>query len=232
MTNRPPSDLRHPVALGTGMLLVALAVAYALAPSLRTELTREDGVTEWISAALFLAAGIAGVAAVMRSPACPRWSWLLPAAGFVGFGEETAYGARIFGFPLPTLDGEPVDSLHDAFDIAERYLTGLGLRRLHLAAAAVLALAVLGAIGLRLGWHRRVGQWFADHRPVAFVAAAVGLSAAAIVLDLVGRSTTARFVEELFEVAAGGTLLSGVASIGRRRHRDIAAALVRHTESA
>ncbi len=233
MRPAPPSlpSVPHPIRLGVGLLVVVLTAAYVMVPNLREPLTREDGVTEWISAALFLAAGIAGVIAIRRSASTPRWSWLLPAAGFIGFGEETAYGARILGFRLPVVDGEPVDSLHDVFDIAERFITGFGIKRLHVAAVVAAAVAVLTLIAVRRGWIGTARSWFRAHQPVAYVGVAVCCSLLAVGLDLVGSSTGTRFIEEILEVTAAGTLIAGIPAITQIRHRPLDETLAPHAKA-
>ncbi len=205
--DRPTASRSEPVTAAVLIVLAALAAAYLAFPGLREPLTREDGVTEWLTAAGSLASGIAALVVLRRHRPQPRWSWLLPLAGFVGFGEETAYGARILGFPLPQYDGRPIDSLHDVFDLGEGILADLGIGRASAAAGALLVLAI-GALLARARL-RRLPGWLRSHPAVGFVLGWAFLSLIAVGLDLVGTSIGARFAEELLELAAVGVLLIG-----------------------
>ena len=210
-TTRPLS--RDPLAFWVGVVLAVLAVSYATTPSLRVPLTREDGITEWIAAATFLASGVIGLIALRRARPVPAWSWMLPTAGFIGFGEETAYGARILGFRLPQIGGEPIDSFHDLFDLIESLVTNVGIRRLHAAMViAMLALAVL-AVAHRRGVPWRVGRWIQEHPAAGFVLASIAASVIAVGFDLIGTTMTMRFTEEFLELTAAGILLVGATHI-------------------
>jgi len=218
-----PTPARRPdgrTAAALALVPLGLVAAYAAIPGAREALTREDGPIEWTAAILFLAAGITGIVRLATCRPPEPWSWLLPAAGLVGFGEETAYGARIFGLPLPTVAGQQVDGLHDVFDVAERVLADLGVRRLHAAGVAVAAAIALLAVAHRRGLVRRAGTWVRAHRPVAIVTASVTISVVAVGFDLLGGTTTTRLVEEVLEVTAAALLLYGAARIGTVDRRE------------
>jgi hypothetical protein len=198
-----------PGAGAIGILPVGFALAYAALPDAREWLTREDGLIEWTAAMLFLSAAAFAGFLLMQTRPHPGSYWLLPAAALVGFGEETAYGARIFGFPLPTVNGQPVDSLHDVFDIADGFLADAGIRRMHAAAVGIAALVVMAAIAYRRGWVHRAGRWVRDNEPVAFVLGAASLSLIAVAFDLLSGTQTGRLAEELLEVTAAAVLVVG-----------------------
>jgi hypothetical protein len=220
-TLAPERRATLPIAGAVGLLPAGFALAYAALPGSRDWLTREDGIIEWTAAVLFLTAGYLAVVRLLRTDSHPGSSWLLPAAALIGFGEETAYGARIFGFPLPTVNGRPVDSLHDVFDIADGFLADAGIRRTHAAIAGLAALSLVVAVAHRRGWLRRAGRWVLDNEPVAFVLAAVCLSLIAVAFDLLGGTQTGRLAEELLEVTAAAVLVVGALRIGQASHDQV-----------
>jgi len=204
---------RRAILLATIVILGGITILFIAAPDARQRLTAEDGIVEWISAAVFLGAGIVGVAAVRRWRPLPAWTWLLPAAGFIGFGEEIAYGARLVHFPLPRIDGEEIDGLHDVFDLAERTITALGFERLQVAAAGAVVVVAVLLVAHRTGRLQHLRSFFEARPALGWVTAAVTCSVIAAVFDLVGRSTPARLVEEQLEIVSAVILLIGALQI-------------------
>ena len=214
MRNGPRANPSAPaaIALAVAVAVCVYALAFAIVPSARERLIVEDGIIETTTALVFVAAAVIGVAALWRSRRRARW-WLIPALGLLGFLDEMSFGARIFGFPLPVIDGMEVDSFHDAFDLADRFAGDLGLSRTMIAAFLAAAALAAGAYLLRTGRMRRIPAWLAAHRPLAIAAAAVGLLLAGIALDLLASGDLAVFAEETAEFGAAGLVAMAAADL-------------------
>ena len=206
------TDLSAAVSRGVAIVVALFGLAFLLMPSARDRLIVEDGIIETATAIVFLAAAIGGMIAI-RSGSVPGAYWLIPAFGLFGFLDEMSFGARVFGFPLPTVNGLKVDSFHDIFDLADRLAGTLGVSRTQIAGLAVLLTLAALAYLLRTGRLRRVPAWLHKHRAVMTALAALGLLLIAVALDLLGSSPSARFAEETAEFAAAGLLLVAAAQI-------------------
>lgn len=210
--NITDAPLSAAVAVGTAVAVAVYALAYALLPRSRETLITEDGIIETTTALVFLAAALAGaVAMVRRKP--PARFWLVPAFGLFGFLDEMSFGARIFGYPLPVIDGMEVDSFHDLFDLADRFAGDLGVSRTAIAAVLAAGCLVLGAFLMRSRRLSRVAQWMSAHRPIALLGGAVGLLLAGIALDLLGTTDLTTFAEETAEFAASGLVAVAAADL-------------------
>jgi hypothetical protein len=194
--------------------LAVYALAFAIMPSARDRLVTEDGIIETTTAMAFLGAAILGLYAVVTSGA-RRLYWLIPAFGLFGFLDEMSFGARLFGFPLPVIDGLEIDSFHDIFDLADRAAGDLGVSRTQIAAVLVVAAVAVAVYLVRSGRMRVIPSWLTRHRPILLSAMALGLLLVAIGLDLIGSSTVARFAEETAEFAAAGLVAVAAADIAR-----------------
>lgn len=204
----------------------ALLGLYLALPRWRGALFSEDRLVETATAALFLAAFVAGLGALPGRDG-RRYRRALPVAavlGLIGFLDEISFGARLTGAQMPPLaGGGELDGVHDLVLVAYRSMTAaqIGLAG---AAFAVGALAVQrwslasGHGGLRRGL-RIVGADPAYRRLAAFAA----LLAVALVIDLdVGWLARLGPLEELCELNASAMLLAAVVAMGRARPMAVA----------
>jgi hypothetical protein len=189
----------------------------------RSDLLVEDGPVETATAIAFIVAAVVGVVMIRRSAAA-RVYWAIPAFALVAALDELSFGARIFGFGSPTIGGVKVDSLHDVFDIADRFLGDIGIGRT-MAAAGLLAVLLAGCVALAAtGRLRPLLDWMGDHRPLWFVGAAVAMLGGAVVIDQISTSDITRFVEETLEFGAAIVTVLGALQIQDVRNREEVAA--------
>ena len=205
---------RHAVAAATIGIVLATIATFVLVPGTRDFLVREDGPLENLTAAAFLAAFVVGVIRIRRSTAGVPWTWIVPAFGLVAFLDEIGFGSRLFGFAPPRIAGIDVDSLHDVFDLTERFAANMGFGRTALALIALGWLTVAATVVMTNGRRHRVAAWFRERPQALHAAVAFGLFLGAIGLDLVGSGSVAlRLVEETLEFAGAGVLVFSALSI-------------------
>ena len=224
-----PIGLRHPAppraerlaAVTLGAVVTGLAIAFALIPGIRERLVIEDGSIEWITALTFLAAAILGTGVLLRDANLPRIYWAIPAFGAFGFLDEMSFGARIFGYPLPVIDGIEVDSFHDIFDLTDRLAGDLGIQRTHIAAFVLLLAAAAAVFVFKRGLLPRITTWFSEQRPIMLAIGTLGFLAVGVVFDLLGTTTTARFLEETSEFTGSGLLFVAAAVMSDETHRSV-----------
>ncbi len=214
MTGRDLSAHRlgRAVRLAVVGLTACFAIVFFAAPGSRESLLIEDGPLESTTAAIFGVALIVGIWAMAHAAHAPRLFWIVPAFALLALLDETGFGSRIFGFTMPEVDGMTVDSLHDVFDLADHALARSGIGRTAAAMALLLgALGLLGALRATGRWPRLVA-WARARPPMLYLSGAVSFLLLAVVMDLVGSSHWARFIEESLEmVAAGLVILAGIA---------------------
>jgi hypothetical protein len=184
-------------------------IVFVLSGSSRGSLVVEDGPIETATALVFALAIGVGIWAI-RTSAAPRIHWLVPGFALVALLDELSFGARIFGWSAPTIAGVEFDSLHDVFDIADRTLGDLGIGRTMTAAILLAVVLSVGAALFASGRLQQIVAWLSAHRPLALVAAAIGMLAVAVVIDQIFSSDLARFVEELLEF--GGAIVTVLAA--------------------
>ena len=153
------------VAIGVAVALGVYVMAFFVLASSHDRLVEEDGIIETTTALVFLGAALIGTIAMLTTGA-RRLYWLVPAFGLFGFLDEMSFGARIFGFPLPVIDGLEVDSFHDVFDLADRLAGDLGISRTMIALLLVSVAALAVTYLLKTGRIRRIPAWFSHHRPI------------------------------------------------------------------
>src|SRR5688500_7939924 len=81
---------------------LALVILYAWRPALLERLTLEDGVIEYLTAVLFLAAALVFGLAGLRGSSRGIWVLPLALACFAVAGEEISWGQRLLGLATPT----------------------------------------------------------------------------------------------------------------------------------
>jgi hypothetical protein len=204
-------------AVVTGVILLFIA------GFLRRDLLVEDGLVETLSAAGFAAALLLAAYVAYR-----KWALLtlgeriaLVGAGLVSsiaFLSEISFGARIFGIQMPRMrGGGEFDGGHDIVMVLFRRLEDAGAAgKLAAAAGGALLAASVAAI---LWVFRRKAQAVAAHilsGGFEFrLAAAVGMLASAVVLDLM-HSAKASTLEEVLEFYASVMLILAVSKLLRQ----------------
>jgi hypothetical protein len=204
-----------------GAITVALVLAARATPPPDDWLIAEDGVLETASAALFLLAAWLAAAGLARAPeGAHRALWVVAPLALLGFLDEISFGARLFGWTMPALEGGgEFDGAHDVAIVLHRRASAFFAARPAVAvtvalAAAATALAVLWAVR-RPVWRladavAADGVWRRLAIAGAFLAAAVGLD-----LDL-APVHGARHAEEWSEFATA-FWLAAAARAGARR---------------
>ncbi|HSG78375.1 MAG TPA: hypothetical protein VLD62_02250 [Acidimicrobiia bacterium] len=191
-----------------------LTAVFLRAPTLRDGILVEDGPLETATAIVFLVAALVAIRLLGRPDTRRGEAWIVVGFGALAFLDEISFGARILGYRSPEIDGITVDSLHDVFDLAERFAERLGVGRTGLAAAALLVLAATTAWVWRSGRAPSIARWLRRHPAVAWCTAAVALLLAAVALDLVGTNEFMRLGEELLELAAATITVRAALSLG------------------
>lgn len=179
----------------------------------RSALLVEDGPIETGTVIVFAVAAVIGARASYRSGISAMW--LVPGFAILGVLDELSFGARLFGFGLPTIGGQEVDSLHDVFDLADHFVAQIGLSRTAAAGGVLLLCAGLLALRPIRRSATRLASWVWARPPLRLVALSVGLLIAAVLIDQVGSSDATRFVEEMLEFTAAGLVLIASTEIGR-----------------
>ena len=95
------TDVQRTLAVGLAVLAPVIALLQLWRPSILAGLTVEDGVVEYLTAALFLVAAVAFAAASVVRAARPLWALPLAAACFLVAGEEVSWGQRLLGLGTP-----------------------------------------------------------------------------------------------------------------------------------
>ena len=95
------STIGRAISVGFAALTALVVVLHLWAPSVLAGSTVEDGVVEYLTAALFLAATVAFSAAALVGAARMPWALPLAAACFLVAGEEVSWGQRLLGVGTP-----------------------------------------------------------------------------------------------------------------------------------
>ena len=194
-------DLPRLFALSAALFSGAMFAVYALCPACRETLIVEDGVTEWVTAALFVASLCVGTRRLARIGFRPRWYWVIPVFGLLGALDELSFGQRLFELDMPVVRHVRIDALHDLVELGYRggvkVLTAGGL------AAFLVVLGIVAGVLLFRARHRVAGL-FERHRPLTYAAFAPVFIAPAMLIDLevFPRYAVVVFVEELCEAMA------------------------------
>lgn len=189
----------------------------------RSDLLVEDGSVETLSAAGFAAALLLAVYAAHQ-----KWALFtlaeriaLVGAGLlssIAFLSEISFGARIFGIQMPQMHGGgEFDGGHDIVMVLFRRIEDAGAIG-KLAAAVGGTLFVAGAAALLWVFRRKAQTVVAHILSEGFefrLAAAVGMLASAVVLDLMS-STKASTLEEVLEFSASGMMILAVLRLLRQ----------------
>ncbi len=188
---------------------------YALVPGARPGILEEDHVVEWLSALVFLAAGLVGLGVWLRGRSTAERLTVAVAAflGLLGFGDELSFGERLLSLDMPRIRGLKVDGAHDFAEVVAR-----GGRDAFRAAPLAVGLLVVAsaAVCAALAWRFRdalVGfarALLATSPRVALLAAG-GAVALATLIDLPLGIFDHEFIkatEELLELAAALLLLA------------------------
>src|SRR5688572_8520761 len=89
------------IAVGFAVLAPVIVLLHFWKPSVLTALTAEDGVVEYLTAALFLVSAVAFSASALVRAARKLWALPLAAACFLVAGEEVSWGQRLLGLGTP-----------------------------------------------------------------------------------------------------------------------------------
>jgi len=227
MFNRAPSRAPKPLppvaeatrAATAGLAAVAagLVVAYAALPRQRSWLAAGNGLTDAATALVLLAALIAALWAIRRTPGAARWCRLIPIAALLGLLDETHAAAGLLHFTLPALGPVTIDGVSALFAAGQHIATAeLGLSPLDLAAGAAVVIAAAAFLLARRRRATRAAAWLADHPSALHLLAASALASVAVVLDVLTAAQPAGFVEEWLEFVAGALLLRGALLILRQ----------------
>ena len=90
---------------------------YILFPNYRVYLLQEDGLVENLSAFFFLITFFVAFSLAIKKKGKNRALFLISAIGLLGFLDEVSYGERLFGLSMPEIEGEPIDALHDFYEV-------------------------------------------------------------------------------------------------------------------
>ena len=95
------TDVHRTPAVGLAVVAPVIVLLHFWRPSVLAGLTVEDGLVEYLTAALFLVAAVAFAAAAVVRAARPLWVLPLAAACFLVAGEEVSWGQRLLGLGTP-----------------------------------------------------------------------------------------------------------------------------------
>jgi hypothetical protein len=95
------TDVGRILAVGSAVLAPVVVLVHLWEPSVLAGLTVEDGVVEYLTAALFLVSAVAFAAASVVRAARKLWVLPLAAACFLVAGEEVSWGQRLLGIGTP-----------------------------------------------------------------------------------------------------------------------------------
>lgn len=187
-------------AIVVGALNLAFGTVYAFCRACRPALFVEDGVTEWATAVMFLAAAVIGAVRLGLDRWQPRVLVAAPVLALVAATDELSLSVRWFEMDAPRISGTRIDGVHDLVEAGFRtaqahpwavlpVVPGLALALLYVASRRIVREKLrvfLAQPGLLLAW------------------AAVGCVTMAQVIDLGIVETTRhlQFLEELFELDA------------------------------
>jgi len=99
MARRTRTD--RTIVVGFAVFAAVTVLLHFWHPSALATLTAEDGVVEYLTAALFLVSAVAFSAAALVRGARKLWALPLAAACFLVAGEEVSWGQRLLGLGTP-----------------------------------------------------------------------------------------------------------------------------------
>jgi hypothetical protein len=180
-------------------------------------LMKEDRLIEILSAFAYLAGAVIAFLKVKKfvSKGLPRFYWLLPVAGIMGFLEETSFGWTFFKYyERIEVHGKKIDSLHDFVIVALNILReNLPDNVVLLIAAAVLITAIIIVIILR----KQIIDFIKVHHSFGLILIGGAFIMIAAVIDLelfnISKYGFATLSEEIFEFNAACAILYSALSI-------------------
>lgn len=199
--------------LGSG--LVAVTARFVLDANHRI-VFREDGIIEFLGAALFLCASIIAIVHCLRDNRKRLIGWWIALLGLVAFLEETSYGIRWIGDgQMIQIQDYPFDGLHDFLSfVITGYRHGLASTLL----IGAIMLAGIFFVATAYLYRQRIICWLRTawmSQPTRFLMIAVGLIIVSLFLDApIIRYKPLYLAEECLEMQAGLALLFAGVSLG------------------
>jgi len=177
---------------------VTVILLYWFVPATRRLLIREQGIVEWATALLFLAAAVAGYRRLLTAGV--RWRdprWIIPTLSLLAMLDEASWVIFPLGVEAPTVLGKRLDGLHDILDVGVIWIRHHAPWWCVLVVGAVMVSALAWAAPRApRGWRfvRRSAPW-------QFFALAAALGAVAQILDVTApRRPVAQLFEEVLEM--------------------------------
>ena len=193
-------------------LTATVLLVYWLAPTTRRDLPHENGVVEWATALLFLAATVVG-GRRLRGAGWRDPRWIIPVLSLLAVLDEVNWVIFPLGVTRPTVLGMRVDGLHDAPEFAMMLIRDHAPWWCILVLGVAMASSLWWAVLRAPRWWRFVNHW----APWRFFALAAGLGAIAQILDLVThRSPLAQLFEEILEMDGALAMLFSACLLGPR----------------